>query len=202
MAVVQIHGKALKDLYDGKLPKGWKFGEASNKVYVEMLKDPCRGDQPYTYGERLHSFVTAYLDQYDLSVNDYVDQMENSRNSLKKAIEEGIQTNRICGVLWNPCDYMLNDPPCFNHFQARLLEKNKVSLRVLFRSHDFGNACFANWCAIIRVFQDEVIKPAGGILEEFICVSESAHVYSNDEDMVTDLLIGKMPSFIKRWAKA
>jgi thymidylate synthase len=204
-AVIQLYGKALTDLYAGKLPKGWKFGEAANKVYIEMLKDPDKGDQPYTYGERLHRYeavsrISCLEDDGTYSYafqRELVNQIENLREALKKSIETGIQTNRIVFVIWNPLDIKMQDPDCFNWGQLRVSDGNKVSLRVLFRSHDYGNACFANWGAIIRCFIDEVIEPAGGELEELICVSASGHIYKTDFDMV-EALIGKVPDHIRR----
>jgi len=189
-SVVQLYGKALDDLYEGKLPKGWKFGEAANKVYIEMLKNPEKGDQPYTYGQRLHNYPL-----YDGFISEQVYHMEQE---LEESINSGIQSNRMCGIIWHPNDLFLENPPCFNWFQLRLSESNKVSLRVLFRSHDYGNANFANFGAIIRVFQDEVIKPAGGILEELICVSTSAHIYNTDFDQV-EAIVGKVPEHMRRF---
>jgi len=191
-AVVQLYGKALDDLYEGKLPKGWKFGEAANKIYIEMLKNPDKGEQPYTYGERLHNYPVIDFES--------VDQTVTLTNALFDAIEHNIQTNRLVGVIWNPVDLMLKDPPCFNWFQLRTSEGNKVSLRVLFRSHDYGNANFANFGAIIRCFVDEVIEPAGGVLEELICVSASAHLYDNDSDMI-EAVVGNIPEHIRRLLK-
>ncbi len=201
-AVVQLYGKALHALYEGRLPKGWKFGEAAQKIYIEMLKDPEKGEQPYTYGQRLKNIPVWDGTKYP--VNDEwiadcveVNQLNTAKDALEDSIAVGIQTNRICGVLWIPTDIMFENPPCFQWFQLRLSEKNKVSLRILFRSHDYGNACFANWGAIIRCFIDEVITPAGGELEELICVSTSAHIYDNDFDMV-ESLVGKIPEHIRR----
>jgi len=198
-AVIQLYGKALDDLYTGKLPKGWKFGEAANKIYIEMLKNPDKGEQPYTYGERLHSYFTATHDrlgEWFVTQN----QMVSVMGKLRVAIKTETQNNRICGVIWNPVDIDLKDPPCFNWFQLRLSEKNKVSLRVLFRSHDYGNANFANFGAIIRCFVDEVIGPAGGVLEELICVSASAHLHDNDSDMI-EAVVGNIPEHIRRLLK-
>jgi thymidylate synthase len=213
-AVIQLYGKALTDLYDGKLPKRWKFGEAANKVYIEMLKNPDKGEQPYTYGERLHRYpigvrVTTIVgiegegENVRPVIGEPTDsifeqnQMWEAHDQLKYYIKAGLQSNQICGVIWIPSDRHLEHPPCFNWFQLRLSDGNKVSLRILFRSHDYGNACFANWGAIIRCFVDEVIEPAGGDLEELICVSASGHIYKNDFDMV-EALIGKVPDHIRR----
>lgn len=195
-AVVQVYGKALQDLYEGQLPKGWKFGEAAQKIYIEMLKDPDKGDQPYTYGERLHVYRVSVSDSYT-RYHIIINQIETVREALKESIKTGIQSNRICGVLWNPTDIKLKDPPCFQWFQIRLSEKNKISLRILFRSNDAGNAVFANMGAVIRCFEDEVIQPTGGELEEVIWVATSEHIYNNDFDMVEGL-IGKIPEHIRR----
>ena len=170
-----------------------------------MLKDSDRGEQPYTYGQRLKNIPVWDGTKYPVNdewIADCIElnQLNSTKDALEDSITEGIQSNRICGVIWIPTDIMLSSPPCFNWFQLRLTEKNKVSLRVLFRSHDYGNANFANFGAIIRAFQDEVISPAGGILEELICVSTSAHLYNNDLDMVENL-IGKVPDSIRRLLK-
>lgn len=191
-AVIQLYGQALKDLYAGKLPKGWLFGESANKIYIEMLKNPDPGEQPYTYGQRLHD--------YPLDEISGVNQMVTTTNSLYEAIETGIQTNRIVGIIWHVTDHMLNDPPCLQWFQLRLSEKNKVSLRILFRSNDATNAVFANMGAVIRVFVDEVITPAGGILEEVIWTATSEHIYNTDIDVVENL-IGKVPDHMRRLMK-
>jgi len=193
-AVIQLYGKALDDLCAGKLPKGWKFGEAANKVYIEMLKDPERGEQPYTYGERLHNYRVWSETSEWVS---YVDQIDECKIELEESIRSGIQSNRICGVIWNPLDIFMKNPPCFQHFQLRTSEGNKVSLRIYFRSNDATNAVFANMGAVIRVFVDEVIKPSGGELEEVVWTATSEHIYINDFDTV-ESLIGKTPEYIRR----
>lgn len=201
-AVIQIYGKALKDLYEGRLPKKWMFGAASNQAYIIMLSDPDPGDQPYTYGQRLKHIPVWDGAKYSVRgtwIADccYLNQLETARNALKISIEEGIQSNRICGVLWIPTDIALDSPPCFQWFQVRVTEKNKVSLRILFRSHDYGNAEMANFGAIIKVFTDEVLAPAGAELEELICVSTSAHLYLNDFNMI-ESVVGYIPEPIRR----
>lgn len=198
-AVIQIYGKALQDLYEGKLPKGWKFGEAANKVYIEMLKNPDKGDQPYTYGERLHSYYVSVSDSFSRH-HVCVNQVENIKEALKESIETGIQSNRIVFVIWNPLDIKMENPDCFNWGQLRVSEGNKVSIRIVFRSNDAGNAVFANMGAVIRVFVDEAINPAGGELEEVIWTAASEHIYLTDFDMVENL-VGKVPEHLRRLMK-
>lgn len=193
-AVVQLYGEALERLYNGDVPKGWMFRGDANKDYIEMLKDFDKGEQPYTYGQRIGDYP---IYQANVTSVFNINQYETCREKLKLSIESGIQSNSIVGILWHPEDIKLKDPPCFNSFQLRVSDGNKVSLRVNFRSHDYGHGCFANWGAIIRAFRDLVIDPAGGELEELICESKSAHIYDNDEDM-KNRLIGRIPSSVKR----
>lgn len=194
-AVIQLYGKALNDLYEGRLPKGWKFGKAANKVYIEMLKNPDKGDQPYTYGERLHRYPA--WDVKSLSGIGFINQIENVREALAKSIETGIQSNRIVFTIWNPLDIKMENPDCFNWGQLRVSEGNKVSMRIVFRSNDAANAVFANMGAVIRVFVDEAITPAGGELEEVIWTAASEHIHLNDFDQV-EALIGKVPEHLRR----
>jgi thymidylate synthase len=200
-AVIQLYGKALKDLYEGKLPKGWKFGEAAQKIYIEMLKNPDKGEQPYTYGQRLHAIPEwSGFEEDGICYCGYMNQMESIRDELAFTISEGIQSNRICFVIWIPSDISLGNPPCFQWGQVRLSEKNKISLRVLFRSNDAVNAVFANIGAVSKVLVDEVITPSGGELEEIIWIAVSEHIYLNDLDTV-EALIGKVPEHLRRMMK-
>ena len=186
--LMQMYKNALIQLYNGETPDGWMFKGNSQQIYLNMLKDPDPGEQDYTYVQRLHD-------------QNAENQIENVREALREAIENEIQSNRIAGNIWTPEDIRLKDPPCFAFFQLRTSEKNKVSLRVVFRSHDYGNGNFANFGAIIKCFIDEVIEPAGGQLEELLCLSWSGHIYDTDMDMVTSYLFGKAPSFIRRLLK-
>lgn len=172
-SVMQFYGKALDRLYAGDVPKGWRYKGKAVTDYANMLRNPDPGDQPYTYGQRLHDWEGR-------------NQLRNVRDYLKASIKTGVQTNRIVGVILHPDDIYLEDPPCFNWYQVRLMEDNLVSLRTIFRSHAYVDASFANYCGIVKVFTDEVIKPAGGVLSEYINVSTSAQIESTEVDVVFD----------------
>lgn len=185
--IVQLYGPAIIRLYNGEVPKGWLFRGKANIEYNVMIKsseevsDDDTEGQPYNYRQRAkHN-------------NQFKDAME----ALKKSIETGIQTNRICGVIWWPGDLKLKSPPCWQWWQVRKLDKNNVSLRILFRSHAYDNAEFPNWGAILKAFIDEVITPAGGVLEELICVSSSAEIEYGNFSMI-ESLIGYIPEYIRR----
>lgn len=170
-AVTQLYGDALSRLYNGDLPDGWRFSSACNQEYVESLKDPDRGDQYYTYGFRFHE----------------AGQAERMRHELAMSIETGVQSNRIVGIIWDKFqDLEQESPPCWQWAQFRKMEDNLVSARTLFRSHCFVNGDFANYGALIRLFVDEIIEPAGGELSELINVSTSAQIGAGDVNTVFD----------------
>lgn len=189
-AVVQLYAGALDRLYNGDVPKGWQFKGSAQKVYLFMIKssddisDDDTDGQPYNYRQRAK----------------HQKQFEDAREALRGSIETGIQTNRICGVIWWPGDLELKSPPCWQWWQLRKSDKNNVSARILFRSHAYDNACFANWGAIIRAIKDEIITPAGGILEELICVSTSAEIEYSNFDMI-EAVVGNVPEHIRRLLK-
>jgi len=189
-AVVQLYGNAIVRLYKGDVPNGWLFRGTAQKVYLFMIKssdnisDDDTEGQPYNYRQRAK----------------HKNQFKDAVEALRESIETGIQSNRICGVIWWPGDLKLKSPPCWQWWQARKSDKNNVSLRILFRSHAYDNACFANWGAIIKAFVDEVIEPAGGVLEELICVSTSAEIEYSNFDMI-EAVVGNIPKHIRRLLK-
>lgn len=170
-AVTQLYGDALERLYNGDLPKGWKFSNLCNQEYVDSLKNPDKGDQYYTYGFRFHEAF----------------QPERIRLELKKSIKTGVQSNRIVAMIWDKYhDLEKQAPPCWQWAQFRLMEENLISTRTLFRSHCFVNGDFANYGALVRLFRDEIIEPAGGELSELINVSTSAQIGVGDVNTVFD----------------
>lgn len=185
--IVQIYGSAITRLYNGEVPKGWLFRGQAALEYNVMIKSSDNVDdadtdgQPYNYRQRAK----------------HKDQFKDAREALRESILTGIQTNRICGVIWWPGDLKLKSPPCWQWWQARKLDNNNVSLRILFRSHAYDNAEFSNWGAILKVFIDEVVTPAGGVLEELICVSASAEIEYSNFNMI-EAVTGIIPENIRR----
>lgn len=182
-AVVHIYGKAIKDVLAGKTPMNFRWSGDKIIDYQKCFLVPLdeigvkKGDETdfeYTYIELLRKFKTPDGD---------VDQMDISRQKLIESIKTGIQSNQNVGVLYNPLYWDSHNPPCFNWYQVRVMEDKKVSLRLLFRSHDYGDAIWANLCGISKAFNELVIKPAGCELEEIILTSSSAHIHENEADL-------------------
>lgn len=189
MCTVQIHGKGLRNVLKGKTPKG--FGWSGKKVkrlmesFVADAKNPTGFE--YTYPELLSKLVGTRKDKFIGNCIEIYNQFEIAKNALMVDKVNNIMSNRNIGVLYQPEMHNMRDKPCFNWFQIRYTGQGKGSLRLLFRSHDYGDALWANLSSVGHGFNELVFKPCGVELEEVIVVSASAHVYDNQSDLVENL---------------
>ena len=189
MCTVQIHGKGLRNVLKGKTPKG--FGWSGKKVkklmesFVADAKNPTGFE--YTYPELLSRMLGFKKDKFIGNSYAVFDQFEITKNALMIDKINNIMSNRNVGTLYQPGMHQMKDKPCFNWFQIRYTGEGKGSLRLLFRSHDYGDAFWANLSSVGHGFNELVFKPCGVELEEIIVVSASAHVYDNQSDLVENL---------------
>ena len=190
MCTVQIYGKGLRNVLKGKTPKG--FGWSGKKVkrlmesFVADAKNPTGFE--YTYPELLsRMFGEQIWEAKRTGRHNWYNQTRLAAQYLKIDKEDDIMSNRNVGVLYQPGMHQMKDKPCFNWFQIRYTGKGKGSLRLLFRSHDYGDAIWANLSSVGHGFNELVFKPCGVELEEIIVVSASAHVYDNQSDLVENL---------------
>jgi thymidylate synthase len=196
MAILQLYGKAIEHLLEGRVPNDFPWqGEKIKALQESFTKDSHNsryrsdaGDEKhfdYTYPELL-----TYQVYYDPKVRDnvsYLDQMEAARRNLKNAIEADMFDTRNVGNLFEPFFTYKENKPCFTVFMVQHTGDGKVTLILVFRSHDYGGAVWGNLAAIPHWFNEEVINPAGGELDEIIVFSASAHVY-RDSDVIEKLL--------------
>jgi thymidylate synthase len=190
---VQVFGGGIKKLINGKVPKGVKFKGEMIKEFQNsfMAEDTNPNDYEYSYPQLIKEWpVTPWFDQlYDIGyVTCYTeyDQMDIAKDILMIDKRDDIQSNRNVGSLLHP--YMnvevngktMIDKPCFNWFQVRYNGNNMVSLRFLFRSHDYIGGLWPNLCGLSKAFYELVVKPCGCEIEEIIVTSTSGHVYVSD----------------------
>lgn len=182
-AIIQLYGKAIEDVISGKTPKnfrwaGDKITDYQNGFLVPMDQIGIRhGDDTdfeYTYIELMRKFKT---------IEGKIDQMDISKKKLEEGVRTKIQSNQNVGTIYHPMYANSHNPPCFNWYQIRMADEKNVSLRLLFRSNDYGDAVWANLCGIAKAFDELVIKPAGCKLKEIILISTSAHIYANEADL-------------------
>ena len=189
MCTVQVYGKGLRNVLKGKTPKG--FGWSGKKVkklmesFVTDAKNPNGFE--YTYPELLSKMLGFKKDEFIGNSYEVFNQFKIAKDALMTDKKNGIMSNRNVGTLYQPGMHNMRDKPCFNWFQIRYTGQGKGSLRLLFRSHDYGDALWANLSSISHGFNELVFKPCGVELEEIIVVSASAHVYNNQSDLIENL---------------
>lgn len=179
--LLQIYGKAIKDILAGKTPKGYIWGGKKVREFmnsfVQEIANPSGFE--YTYPELLKS--------YPMPDGSRFDQLYAAKEALAYDVRHDIQGNRNAGVLWNPIFAGNSNAPCFNWFQLRYLGGNKVSLVILFRSHDYASALYGNLCSIAYAFYYYVIAPNLCTIDEIIVISTSGHIYENDSEIAEDI---------------
>jgi thymidylate synthase len=196
MAIIQLYGLAVHHVLEGRTPvdfpwQGEKVKELQTSFDKAAMNDRYRsaeGDDTqfdYTYPELLTKQV--FHDPDGQFLVDWRDQMACASEILKTAIDNDLFDTRNVGNLYEPFFVDKENKPCFCLFQVQHTGEGKVTLICYFRSHDYGTAVWANICAISYWFNEKVILPAGGILDEIIIFSASAHVYS-DCDVIDKLL--------------
>lgn len=190
---VQIFGRGIKRLLKGKVPKGVKFkGEMIKEFQNSFLAEDTNSNRfEYSYPQLLKEWPVTpmyeqmYEDGYIHCYTSY-NQMKMAKEILMVDKQDDIQSNRNAGTLLHP--YMNNiryhapmvDKPCFNWFQVRYNGNDMVSLRFLFRSHDYIGGIWPNLCGLAKAFDELVVKPCGCKIEEIILTSTSGHAYEND----------------------
>lgn len=202
---VQVHGKGIKRLIDGKVPKSVKFKKSMVKrlqqAFLDMETNP--NNFVYTYQQLLKEwpltgFIRGVLGDLTCdTVGQIYNQMQMAERALRTDVEDDICSNRNVGSMLHP--YMndvfdsveMKHKPCFNWFQVRYNGNGKVSLRLLFRSHDYVHGIWPNLCSVVNAFYELVIKPCGCEIEEVILVSTSGHAYENDSQEAEEMSSAK-----------
>lgn len=190
---LQVYGHGIYKILKGHTPKGFLWGGDKVKVlqkqFVDDQLNPFGFD--YSYPEQLRDFQKGFDQRYD--------QLSLTKGGLQADIEANVQNNRRVGVLYHPILHDERELPCFNWYQCRYQGGGKVSLRMLFRSHDWGTGLWANMSTVGYVFDELVFKPLGLEIEELICHSTSAHIYDNDMPQVmSELKKTKLRGLFKR----
>lgn len=177
---IQIWGKAVKRLLNGSTPKGFPFSGDKLKEFNRqgVMDDPNPFGFVYTYQGLLRKFMTN---------STAIDQLDNIKNRIGEAIYTGVRDNGSVGVLFHPNMISWQDKPCWNWLQVVYLGDKKLSVRLLFRSHDYGTAMWANLSFILHLLRHFVARPNECEIVEVILFSSSAHIYEGDTDNAEDI---------------
>ncbi len=146
-------------------------GYTGRESYREVLLNPERVGDSYTYGERLRKF-DGKIDQLDHIIAE---------------LQQSTVSRRAFAVLSNPIvDSGSRNPPCLVFLQA-IREGDAVHLSAVFRSHDIMKAALPNALALARLltYIAEKISVRCGTLT---ITSISAHIYEHEWKAARDML--------------
>jgi len=196
LAIVQVYGNGLRKVLKGKTPKGFRYKGSmiTNLMKTFVNEGNSSAGFDYTYPQILRETGTYTKrsdhiigdDLYDWTL-DIWNQFIIAQNKLIVDKGTNIMSNRNVGSLYTPAYSRMRNMPCFNWFQVRYQGNGKASLRLLFRSHDYGDALWANASSIGYGFKKLVFDPAGVEMEEIIIISASGHVYEKESQIIEEL---------------
>ena len=174
---IQIWGKAVKRLLNASTPKGFPFSGDKLKEFNRqgVMDDPNPFDFVYTYQQLLRKFEGC------------IDQLSNISLKLSKVIKNEVKDNGMIAILFHPDMFDWQEKPCWNWLQVTYLGDKKLSVRLLFRSHDYGTAMWANLSFILHLLRHFVARPNECEIVEVILFSSSAHIYEGDMDNAEDV---------------
>jgi len=174
--LIHLFGKAVAQLTNGKTPQGYVFGGEKLQLFRQMgiADDVNPSGHAYTYQQMLREFPDGPR-QFD--------QLENARKLIATCIEEDRFENGIVGVLYHPDQWDAKERPCWNWVQFLYMGNGEISLRLVFRSHDYGTALWANLSFILYMIRHFVASPNDCKVTEVILLSTSAHIYEGDSQI-------------------
>lgn len=179
-----------------EIPQWLPFSKSDVQTYVKSFLSASRGDEDYTYGERLKAYP---LEGYQKEFLNHVDDKGEFRKVLKSAIS-GNKLNQqkllveklksfpenkgALAILWEPIidNFGLREiwrTPCLVLVQA-MIRDSKLYLTAYFRSNDMYGSWPMNAFGL-RSFQQELINEINPKLKlgPLTTVSHSAHIYES-----------------------
>lgn len=195
-----------------ELPKWFPYKKDDIKRYVKSFLQASRGDEAYTYGERLKAYPLDFMDLSSFSnlLKDWNTGKEDIRKIFAQAISKDKkrlnqqqllveklksfpENKGALAILWEPIidNFGLREvwrTPCLTLVQAMIREK-KLFLTAYFRSNDM----FGGWplnAFGLRAFQHETAKMIGDdiSLGPLTTISHSAHMYESSWQMAQQLI--------------
>lgn len=155
-----------EDPEDPKVYDFFPFNRSDLDTYIEEFLKPERGDEPYTYGERLFNY-------------NGLNQVERMVEKLKKfPFDKG-----ALAVLWQPKidNFPVRKPwrtPCLTLIQGQCFG-GKFYLTAYFRSNDmFGGWPFNAFA--LRFLQKQISDRLGVEMGSLVTISNMAHLYEHD----------------------
>ncbi|HUV71992.1 MAG TPA: thymidylate synthase [Clostridia bacterium] len=163
-----------EDPKDFKIYDFFPFKKNEPQDYIKKFFQKDRGQEPYTYGERLFDY-------------EGVDQLAQ----MAKKLSQFSQDHGAMAVLWNPKidNFPIRQPwrtPCLTQIQGQVY-KNKLYLTAYFRSNDMFGAWPLNAFAL-RYLQGKLSEEIKVGLGSLITISNMAHLYDHDFAQATEIV--------------
>lgn len=185
-----------EDVGAWELPSWFPYSKSDIQKYTHSFLSASRGDEAYTYGERLKAYP---LEGYSSEFLNFTPDVEQVLTEMKLAIS-GKKLNQVelmakklqsfpenkgaLAVLWEPVidNFGLREiwrTPCLVLVQA-MVYSDKLSLTAYFRSNDM----FGGWplnAFGLRAFQRELADMVDKNLQlgPLTTISQSAHIYES-----------------------
>ncbi len=194
-----------------ELPKWLPYSKDDINKYVAGFLSASRGDEAYTYGERLKSYplegysddllnVVQHLTKED-GGQEFIDLLKssiknkhfNQQKVLADKLKSFPENKGAIAILWEPIidNFGLREiwrTPCLVLVQAVIREK-KLFLTAYFRSNDMYGGWFLNAFGLLA-FQKELAGMIGKNIKlgPLTTISHSAHIYESSWQLAEKLV--------------
>jgi len=182
------------------IPNPVEIGYLDSYLPYLMAGKIAEGES-YTYGQRLTRYPIKYP-VYSEGYSDIlkkimikeIDELKKLKiiffdeefaswclNQIELVIwiykNKGVRNNQMVLQVAEPCDLLLQDPPCLRHIDTRL-QDGKLNFLVYFRSWDLWNGFPANLAAI-QIMKEYMSSSIGVEDGEIIATSKGLHIYDH-----------------------
>jgi len=172
-----------EDPFSPKIFPYFQTNKEDIKKYQENIMSGDRGDEIYTYGERLWNYKG--INQVNDVIIPFLKKYPNDRAALAITFD---MTR----------DHKAPRSPCMCLVQATTLG-NKLNLTAYFRSH----AIFSGWVLNafgLRRLQAHIAKELSKKIGSLTIFSNCAHIYDNEWQMAQELIEQYLPKRIEKYS--
>jgi thymidylate synthase len=173
MVVVNVEYPGTRPLIPD-IPPELAIPQPTSMEYVEdylqyLMTDRRRGNEVYTYGERLTNPKVS-IDGREISfginpIEEVIDLYRNDRHGTNQAIME----------VGMPQDIRLEDPPCLRLIDTRIMD-GRLHFVLYFRSWDLWAGLPSNLAAI-QLLKEYMCQEIGVEDGSIVAVSKGLHLY-------------------------
>jgi thymidylate synthase len=174
-----------------------KMAEGESYTYGQRLtRYPIKYHvYPKSYSDIMKKIMIKEIDEFkELGIIFFDEEFESwCLNQIEAVIwiykNRGARNNQMVLQVAEPCDLLLQDPPCLRQIDTRL-QDGKLNFLVYFRSWDLWNGFPANLAAI-QLMKEYIASSIGVEDGEIIATSKGLHIYDHCWDIARTIRGGK-----------